>query len=81
MSAIASYAVTGMTCGHCVVAVTDEVTALPGVEKVTVDLRPGGTSTVNVTSSEPLDAAGVRAAIGEAGYELADADARYEARR
>jgi copper chaperone CopZ len=81
MSAIAAYAVTGMTCGHCVVAVTDEVNALPGVVEVTVELRPGGTSTVNVTSSEPLEAADVRVAIGEAGYELADVNAGHEARR
>jgi copper chaperone CopZ len=81
MTTIASYAVTGMTCGHCVAAVTDEVNALPGVENVTVDLHPGGTSTVSVASSAPLDAAAVRAAIDEAGYQLDDPPTGHEARR
>jgi copper chaperone CopZ len=81
MSTITAYAVTGMTCGHCVVAVTDEVNALPGVEGVTVELRPGATSTVSVASSAPLDAADVRAAIDEAGYQLVDSPAGYVAGR
>ena len=66
------YAVTGMTCGHCVAAVTEELSGLPGVTEVTVDLQAGGTSNVTVTSAEPLDAAAVAAAVDEAGYDLVD---------
>lgn len=66
-------AVTGMTCGHCVSSVTEELTALDGVESVNVQLNVGGASTVTVASSCALDPAAVRAAIGEAGYSLADA--------
>lgn len=64
------YLVTGMTCNHCVASVTEEVSELAGVEGVSVDLSAGGTSTVHVTSSTPLDEAAVRAAIEEAGYSL-----------
>jgi copper chaperone CopZ len=63
-----TYHVTGMTCDHCVRAVTGELTKLPGVRAVDVDL---GTGHATVTSDEPLDSASVVAAIEEAGYELA----------
>ncbi len=67
-----SYAVSGMTCGHCAAAVTSELKALDGVTDVNVELVAGGTSTVTVTSSEPLDTAHVVAALDEAGdYQLA----------
>ncbi|WP_432512589.1 heavy-metal-associated domain-containing protein [Kineococcus sp. SYSU DK001] len=66
------FGVSGMTCGHCVAAVTEEVSALPGVESVRVDLVAGGTSTLTITSASPLDRAAVAAAVDEAGYELAD---------
>jgi copper chaperone CopZ len=62
--------VAGMTCGHCVSAVTEELTQLPGVSDVTIDLVAGGTSPVTVTSDQPLDEAAVAAAVDEAGYEL-----------
>ena len=68
-----TYPVTGMTCGHCVTAVTEEVSALPGVTGVDIDLVPGGTSQVTVTSDQPLDRDAVAAAVDEAGYQLADA--------
>ncbi|MFN8138150.1 MAG: heavy metal-associated domain-containing protein [Candidatus Nanopelagicales bacterium] len=68
-----TYPVTGMTCGHCVTSVTEEVSALPGVTGVDIDLVPGGTSQVTVTSQEPLDRTAVAAAVDEAGYQLADA--------
>ena len=68
-----TYPVTGMTCGHCITAVTEEVSALPGVTGVDIDLVPGGTSQVTVTSQEPLDRTAVAAAVDEAGYQLADA--------
>jgi len=63
--------VTGMTCGHCVQAVTTELTALPGVSGVAVELVNGGVSTVTVTSEGPLDDDAVRAAVEEAGYDVA----------
>jgi len=66
-----SYSVTGMTCGHCSSAVTEELSKVPGVQQVTVDLVAGGTSTVRVTSESALDDARVAAAVDEAGYELA----------
>ena len=49
-----SYAVTGMTCGHCVGAVSAELSALPGVEAVAVDLVSGGISTVTLTAESRL---------------------------
>ena len=67
-----TFRVTGMTCGHCAAAVHDELRQLPGVEDVAVDLVPGGTSTVQVTGTETLDAALVSTALEEAGdYQLA----------
>jgi len=63
-----AYTVTGMTCEHCVNAVTEEVTQVAGVQTVAVDLATGG---LTVTSAEPLDEATVRAAVEEAGYGLA----------
>ena len=73
MSTTTTYGVTGMTCGHCVGAVTEELRTLPGVQDVSVDLNAGGTSAVTVTSGGALYEAAVRAAIDEAGYELAEA--------
>ena len=63
-----SYTVVGMTCGHCVDAVTEEVSAVPGVTTVDVDLASGG---LTVTSTEPVDDDAVRAAVEEAGYSVA----------
>jgi copper chaperone len=62
-----TYTVEGMTCGHCVGAVTTELTSLPGVTGVDVDLASGR---VRVTSDAPLDPAVVSAAVEEAGYEV-----------
>ena len=70
MSETTTIQVTGMTCGHCVSAVTEELTQLPGVTDVTIDLVAGGSSPVTVTSEQPLDDAAVAAAVDEAGYEL-----------
>jgi copper chaperone CopZ len=64
---VATYTVAGMTCGHCVASVTEEVTAIDGVTGVHVDLATG---TVTVTSAAPLAEADVRAAVDEAGYQL-----------
>lgn len=66
----ATYTVTGMTCGHCVASVTEEVSEVAGVTGVEVDL---GSGAVTVTSEQPLDDAAVRAAVAEAGYQVVDA--------
>jgi copper chaperone len=70
-TSMSKYAVTGMTCGHCVSAVKGEINAIPGVRAVEIDLVPDGDSIVRVTSETPLDREVVRAAVDEAGYELA----------
>jgi copper chaperone len=62
-----TYPVTGMTCEHCVNAVTSELGALDGVSTVTVDLVPDGISQVTVTSAAPLAEAAVTEALDEAG--------------
>ena len=64
------YLVTGMTCGHCVASVIEEVSLVSGVHQVTVELLVGDASTVHVTSETPPALADIRAAIIEAGYEL-----------
>ena len=63
-----TYTVTGMTCSHCVASVTEEIGEIDGVTAVAVDLPTGA---VTVTSSRPIDDADVRAAVEEAGYQLA----------
>jgi copper chaperone len=60
--------VSGMTCGHCVSAVSEELEALDGVEAVTVDLNAGGISTVTITSSGGLSPQDLGEAVAEAGY-------------
>jgi copper chaperone CopZ len=68
----ATYQVTGMTCEHCVRAVTGELKNVDGVAEVTVELHPGGESTVTVRSAAPLTAGAVAEALDEAGdYQLA----------
>jgi copper chaperone len=62
------YAVTGMTCGHCVASVTEEISEIDGVTDVAVDLSTGA---VTVTSTRPVSDADVRTAVEEAGYHLA----------
>ena len=63
----AVYTVSGMTCGHCVTSVTEEVGAIEGVQKVDVVLETGA---VTVTSAAPLSVEAVQAAVDEAGYTL-----------
>ncbi|GAA1989797.1 heavy-metal-associated domain-containing protein [Microbacterium pumilum] len=65
------YLVEGMTCGHCVRSVTEELSGIPGVAEVDVDLNSGGLSRVRVASDAVLDDDQVRAAVEEAGYALA----------
>jgi copper chaperone len=67
---VTEFAVEGMTCAHCVTAVTEEITAVPGVTGVEVGLVPGGVSSVRVTGDSSVDDADVRAAVQEAGYEV-----------
>jgi len=68
MSSSKNYTVTGMTCAHCVASVTEEVQEIPGVEDVVVVLDTGS---LTVTSAESVDDAAVKAAVEEAGYQLA----------
>ncbi len=67
--------VNGMTCAHCVASVTEEISAIDGVEGVDVALNAGGASSVTVRSAAPIEAASIRAAVEEAGYTLAGASA------
>lgn len=67
MTSTSTYIVTGMTCEHCVRSVTEELTKLPGVTDVDVELASGR---VTVASAQPLDAEAVVAAVDEAGYEV-----------
>jgi copper chaperone len=68
MTTTQTWTVTGMTCGHCVASVTEEVQEIPGVTAVDVVLDSGA---VTVTSEQPLTEDAVRDAVEEAGYQLA----------
>ena len=70
MAQTSSYTVSGMTCEHCVAAVTSSLSTLDGVGGVRVELVPGGDSTVTIQSAHPLDAQATREAIADAGYDL-----------
>jgi copper chaperone CopZ len=65
-----TFGVDGMTCAHCVHHVTTELTALPGVSDVAIDLVVGGSSQVTVESDAPLSDDAIAAAVEEAGYAL-----------
>ncbi|MGC5172059.1 heavy-metal-associated domain-containing protein [Microbacterium sp. DT81.1] len=67
--------VSGMTCSHCVMSVTEELTGIDGVQNVSVDLNAGGASRVTIRSATPIDAAAVQAAVAEAGYTLVSSPA------
>jgi len=64
-----AYTVAGMTCGHRVCAVSAEISKLPGVQDIAVDLATG---TVTVTSERPVDPQAIHAAVDEAGYGVAN---------
>ena len=66
-AATTTYGVLGMSCGHCSAAVTEALTALPGVTGVQIDLVGKRAA---VTSDAPLEIAAVRDAIEGAGYQL-----------
>ena len=68
MSTTSTWTVTGMTCGHCVASVTEELLEVDGIETVEVDLATGA---ITVTSAGPVERADVAAAVDEAGYALA----------
>jgi copper chaperone len=70
MPVITTLGVPGMTCGHCVSAVTNELKEVPGVQRVSVELRKDAVSEVTLLSHGPLDEAALRAAVDEAGYEV-----------
>ena len=65
MSTTSTYTVSGMSCGHCAAAVTEELSKLDGVSHVDVELASGR---VTIESDHPLDSADVVAAVDEAGY-------------
>lgn len=67
-----TYTVTGMTCGHCVTSVQEEISKLPGVTGVDVDLPSGG---VTVSSETRVEESAIRDAVEEAGYELVGQEA------
>lgn len=62
-----THGLTGLTCGHCVNAVTEEVSEIDGVTDVEVELVAGGTSTLTVTAEGEVPADALAAAIDEAG--------------
>ena len=64
--------VDGMTCHHCISAVTEELEALEGVENVAVDLNAGGMSEVTIDSTRKLKHESISEAIAEAGYLVVD---------
>ncbi|MCC3271831.1 heavy-metal-associated domain-containing protein [Arthrobacter zhangbolii] len=65
--------ISGMTCGHCVASVTEELKAISGVDDVQVDLNAGGVSTATVTSERAIAPAEFGEAVAEAGYTVVDA--------
>jgi copper chaperone len=73
VSLTSTYTVSGMTCEHCVRAVSEELQNLDGVLDVAIDLVAGGDSPVRLTSAAELDRDAVHDAVDEAGYVLVDA--------
>ncbi|GAA1347471.1 heavy-metal-associated domain-containing protein [Arthrobacter roseus] len=62
--------ITGMTCGHCVASVTEELTEIDGVENVEINLNKGGASSTVITSSRDLSSDEINDAVTEAGYQV-----------
>lgn len=71
MERVTTIDVDGMTCANCVAHVTSELNDLDGVLNVSVELRQGESSPVQVFSNGPLDETAIRAAVDEAGYTVA----------
>lgn len=63
-----TFTVAGMTCSHCVMSVTEEVTQVAGVQDIEVDLATGR---LTVVSDGAIDPSAIEAAVQEAGYQLA----------
>ncbi|WP_125772769.1 heavy-metal-associated domain-containing protein [Antribacter gilvus] len=74
MTTITTLAVDGMTCGHCVSSVTQELRGVSDVQDVSVELHAGATSLVRVVSEQPLPETPLREAVDEAGYSVASVD-------
>ena len=68
MSQTTDFIITGMTCGHCVASVTEEVKEIPGVTDVQIDLASGR---LRVAGEQAVSGADVKSAVEEAGYQLA----------
>lgn len=67
--------ISGMTCGHCVASVTEELSGVESVENVDVTLNKGGLSTAVITASKELDKSQISEAVAEAGYQVASNNA------
>ncbi len=67
--------VNGLTCGSCVASVSEELSEVPGVSNVTVNLNKGGASVATVITTALVDPSALEAAVTEAGYSLAKSDA------
>jgi len=67
-----SYRLVGLTCGHCVASVTEEVEGIPGVTTVAIDLVPGGESGLTISSDHQLSREQIAVAVTEAGYQLVE---------
>jgi copper chaperone len=65
--------VDGMTCGHCVNAVTEEISKISGVTEVNIDLRAGEISPVTITAETEISDVDLAAAVEEAGYSIVSA--------
>ncbi|MCV7301415.1 heavy-metal-associated domain-containing protein [Mycobacterium barrassiae] len=68
MSTTTTVTVTGMSCGHCAASVREEITEIPGVRAVEVDLTSG---TVTIDSDSVVESSAIRSAVEDAGYQLA----------
>ena len=75
MSSSITLKIDGLTCGHCVSSVTEELQEIAGVSAVEVDLVVGGTSTATVATETQVESSAFEAAIAEAGYNLVSVDA------
>lgn len=74
MTTVTTLAVTGMTCGHCVSAVTKELRTVEDVQDVSIELHVDDASLVHVISGLPLPEARLRDAVDEAGYDVTDVE-------
>ena len=61
---------TGLTCNHCAMSVTEEVSEVEGVDSVEVDVVKDGESTITIEHTDPVSDTAINAAIAEAGFEV-----------